>query len=87
MRRSGLVASEEAIAEGTSNVEAEKSVAEGESDNENEEDNIIMSPTNLLSHPVLEGKPNTNHVRARISNSCTQHLHNQTSSHNARIIT
>jgi hypothetical protein len=29
-----------------------------------------------LSHPVLEGKPNTNHVRARISNSRTQQLHN-----------
>jgi hypothetical protein len=25
-----------------------------------------------LSHPVLEGKPNANHVRARISNSRTQ---------------
>jgi hypothetical protein len=41
----------------------------------------------LLSHPVLEGKPNVNHVRARISNSCTQQLHNRTSSHSARIIT
>jgi hypothetical protein len=30
----------------------------------------------ILSHPVLEGKPNANHVRARISNSCTQQLHN-----------
>jgi hypothetical protein len=29
-----------------------------------------------VSHPVLEGKPNANHVRARISNSCTQQLHN-----------
>jgi hypothetical protein len=29
----------------------------------------------LLSHTVLEGKPNANHVRARISNSCTQRLH------------
>jgi hypothetical protein len=29
-----------------------------------------------LSHPVLEGKPNANHVRARISNSHTQQLHN-----------
>jgi hypothetical protein len=28
-----------------------------------------------LSHPVLEGKPNANHVRARISNSRTQRLH------------
>jgi hypothetical protein len=31
---------------------------------------------NLLSHPVLEGKPNANHVRARISYSRTQQLHN-----------
>jgi hypothetical protein len=30
----------------------------------------------LLSHPVLEGKPNANHVRARISYSRTQQLHN-----------
>jgi hypothetical protein len=30
----------------------------------------------FLSHPVLEGKPNVNHVRARISNSRTQQLHN-----------
>jgi hypothetical protein len=29
-----------------------------------------------LSHPVLEGKPNANYVRARISNSRTQQLHN-----------
>jgi hypothetical protein len=29
-----------------------------------------------LSHLVLEGKPNANHVRARISNSRTQQLHN-----------
>jgi hypothetical protein len=28
-----------------------------------------------LSHPVLEGKPNANHVRARIINSCTHRLH------------
>jgi hypothetical protein len=40
-----------------------------------------------LSHPVLEGKPNTNHVRARISNSRTQQLHNWTSSHSAQIMT
>jgi hypothetical protein len=30
----------------------------------------------FLSHPVSEGKPNANHVRARISNSRTQQLHN-----------
>jgi hypothetical protein len=30
----------------------------------------------MMSHPVLEGKPNANHVRARISNSRTQQLHN-----------
>jgi hypothetical protein len=40
-----------------------------------------------MSHPVLEGKPNANHVRARISNSRTQQLHNWTSSHSAQIIT
>jgi hypothetical protein len=39
-----------------------------------------------MSHPVLEGKPNANHVCARIRNSCTQQLHNWTSSHNAQII-
>jgi hypothetical protein len=39
-----------------------------------------------LSHPVLEGKSNANHVRARISNSRTQQLHNWTSSHSAQII-
>jgi hypothetical protein len=38
------------------------------------------------SHPVLEGKPNANHVRARIINSCTQRLHDWTSSHSAQII-
>jgi hypothetical protein len=37
-----------------------------------------------MPHPVLEGKPNANHVRARIRNSRTQRLHNWTSSHNAR---
>jgi hypothetical protein len=40
----------------------------------------------FVSHPVLEGKPNANHVRARIRNSCIQRLHNWTSSHNAQII-
>jgi transposase InsO family protein len=34
-----------------------------------------------LSHPFLVGKPNANHVRARIRNSCTQRLHNWTLSH------
>jgi hypothetical protein len=29
-----------------------------------------------MSHPVLKGKPNANHVRARISYSRTQQLHN-----------
>jgi hypothetical protein len=29
-----------------------------------------------VSHPVLKGKPNANHVRARISYSRTQQLHN-----------
>jgi hypothetical protein len=37
-----------------------------------------MKSTNspAVSHPVLEGKPNANHVRARISYSRTQQLHN-----------
>jgi hypothetical protein len=39
--------------------------------------------SSILSHPVLEGKPNANHVCARISNSRTQQLHNRTSSHSA----
>jgi hypothetical protein len=39
-----------------------------------------------MSHPVLEGKPNANHVRVRIRNSRTHRLHNWTSSHNAQII-
>jgi hypothetical protein len=38
-----------------------------------------------VSRPVLEGKPNANHVHARIRNSRTQRLHNWTSSHNAQI--
>jgi hypothetical protein len=37
-----------------------------------------------LSHPVLEGKPNANHVSARIRNSRTQRLHNWTSSNIAQ---
>jgi hypothetical protein len=38
----------------------------------------------LVSHPILEGKPNANHVRARIRNSHTQRLHSWTSSHIAQ---
>jgi hypothetical protein len=45
MRRSGLVVQEGAIAEGTSNVEAEQAMAKVESDNESEEDDIILFPT------------------------------------------
>jgi hypothetical protein len=41
-------------------------------------------PAVNVSHPVLEGKPNANHVRVRIRNSRTQRLHNWTSSHNAQ---
>jgi hypothetical protein len=37
-----------------------------------------------MSHPILEGKLNANHVRARIRNSRTQRLHSWTSSHNAQ---
>jgi hypothetical protein len=36
-----------------------------------------LSGVPLACHTrFLEGKPNANHVRARISNSCTQQLHN-----------
>jgi hypothetical protein len=42
------------------------------------------SPCLLVSHLVLEGKPNANRIRARIRNSRTQRLHNWISSHNAR---
>jgi hypothetical protein len=40
---------------------------------------LVEEPTKgrvFLSHPVLEGKSNANYVRARISNSRTQQLHN-----------
>jgi hypothetical protein len=40
----------------------------------------------LMSHPVLEGKTNANHVCARIRNSRTQRLHNWISTHKAQII-
>jgi hypothetical protein len=36
----------------------------------------VSALSDSVSHPVLEGKPNANHVRARISNSRTQQLHN-----------
>ena len=39
---------------------------------ENTSDELLGA---YLSHPVLEGKPNANHVRARISYSRTQRLH------------
>jgi hypothetical protein len=38
----------------------------------------------FVSHPILKGKPNANHVRARIRNPRTQRLHNCTSSHIAQ---
>jgi hypothetical protein len=38
----------------------------------------------MLSHPVLEGKPNANHVCARIRISHTQLLHSWISSHIAQ---
>jgi hypothetical protein len=38
----------------------------------------------IMSHSVLEGKPNANHIRARIRNSRTHRLHNWTSSHIAQ---
>jgi hypothetical protein len=37
---------------------------------------MALHPGIYVSHPVLEGKPNANHVCARISYSRTQQLHN-----------
>jgi hypothetical protein len=37
---------------------------------------IVDDYTRLMSHSVLEGKPDANHVRAKIRNSRTQRLHN-----------
>jgi hypothetical protein len=48
------------------------------------EENIWRNINGILSRPVLEGKPNANHVRARIRNSRTQRLHTWTSSHIAQ---
>jgi hypothetical protein len=45
---------------------------------------LVDTPNPGVSHPVLEGKPNTNHVRARTRNSRTQRLHSWTSSHIAQ---
>jgi hypothetical protein len=45
---------------------------------------MLLRSAMLLPHPILEGKPNANHVRARIRNSRTQRLHNWTSSHIAQ---
>jgi hypothetical protein len=39
-------------------------------------ESATASTGGTMSHPVLEGKPNANHVRARISYSRTQQLHN-----------
>jgi hypothetical protein len=45
IRRSGLVVQEGATVEGTPNVEAEQTEVEVGSDNESEEDNSILCPT------------------------------------------
>jgi hypothetical protein len=37
---------------------------------------LMQREGHFVSHPVLEGKLNANHVRARISYSRTQQLHN-----------
>jgi hypothetical protein len=37
---------------------------------------FVLDCVQTVSHPVLEDKPNANHVRARISNSRIQQLHN-----------
>jgi hypothetical protein len=36
---------------------------------------FVESMAKTMSHPVLKGKPNANHVRARIRNSRTRRLH------------
>jgi hypothetical protein len=46
--------------------------------------NVSTVFTRALSHPVLVGKPNANHVRARIRNSRTRRLHSWTLSHIAQ---
>jgi hypothetical protein len=38
----------------------------------------MVNNREVLSHPVLEVKPNANHVRVRIRNSRTQRLHSWT---------
>jgi hypothetical protein len=43
----------------------------GDKDYDSEEVEQIQHFNSQVSHPVLEGKPNANHVRARISNSRT----------------
>jgi hypothetical protein len=61
-----------------------RSIAQCTVDNQRRSGAAIVG---FLSHPVFEGKPNAKHVRARISNSHTQQLHNWKSSHNAQMIT
>jgi hypothetical protein len=41
-----------------------------------QKEDVPEASVQRVSHPVLEGKPNANHVRARISYSRTQQLHN-----------
>jgi hypothetical protein len=36
---------------------------------------VFSMISDYVSHPVLEGKSNANHVRVRIRNSRTQRLH------------
>jgi hypothetical protein len=53
------------------NVGEEKSLVDGDVGGV-----LVGGVGGALSHPILEGKPNANHVRARISYSRTQQLHN-----------
>jgi hypothetical protein len=50
-------------------------ITEHELENEKFKFARSMLYSGRLSHPVLEGKPNANHVRARIRNSHTRRLH------------
>jgi hypothetical protein len=68
------------VADDDAEIEAVLSALVGESS----ESARVELASGALSHPVLEGKPNANHVHARIRNSRTQRLHTWTSSHIAQ---
>ena len=47
MKRSGLVVQEETITEGAADAEAKPTIVEADSENEDEDDDIILSPSKL----------------------------------------